>query len=142
MVGRHKVIIIKIMGTILNSFNICIKVFVELTGCRRVYGWFGHSTDTLMYKIIQNRTACLVYQQSWVGRSTLLVEQQVWSSNHMSGRATCLVEQHVWRTIPGIIVKSIPSSLMNIVQGHWVARFWGLGIFDAATWTIDFPLNN
>ena len=42
------------MGTILNSFNICIKVFVELTGCRRVYGWFGHSTDTLMYKIIQN----------------------------------------------------------------------------------------
>ena len=42
------------MGTILNSFHICIKVFLELTGCRRVYGWFGHSTDNLMYKISQN----------------------------------------------------------------------------------------
>ena len=36
----------------------------------------------------------LVEQHVWFinrpGRSTCLVEQQVWSSNHMSGRATCL----------------------------------------------------
>ena len=40
-------------------FSISIKVFLELTGCRRVYGWFGQSHEYFYTDVKYGRTTAL-----------------------------------------------------------------------------------